>query len=126
MQYVAWLGGVLRGDLGWSGVAVAPVSDVLPARFVATMELATSGALIAIFFGVALGRLRRRPAQPHGRPRHAVITVSGASLPLFWFALLTLILFYLVIPIAPARQVRPGHLSARSPTTPASTRSIRS
>ena len=42
VQYLHWLGGVLRGDLGWSGVSVAPVSEVLPARFIATMELATA------------------------------------------------------------------------------------
>ena len=55
VQYVAWLGGVLRGDLGWSGVSVAPVSEVLPARFVATMELALYGMLFAVLFGVSLG-----------------------------------------------------------------------
>ena len=69
-QYVAWLGGVLRGDLGWSGVAVAPVSEVLPASFVATMELAIAGAVIAIGLGVGLGDVRRLPTQQAGRPHH--------------------------------------------------------
>ncbi len=100
-QYVAWLGGVLRGDLGWSGVAVAPVSEVLPARFVATMELATAGAVVAIFFGVGLGTYAGARHNRFADHLTRVITVSGASLPLFWFALLALILFYLVIPIAP-------------------------
>jgi ABC-type dipeptide/oligopeptide/nickel transport system permease component len=101
MQYVAWLGGVLRGDLGWSGVSVAPVSEVLPARFVATMELALYGMLLAVLFGVSLGTFagaRRNRVADH---LTRVLTVSGASLPLFWFALLMLILFYVVWPIAP-------------------------
>ena len=55
VQYVAWLGGVLRGDLGWSGVSVAPSPEVLPARFVATMELALYSMLFAVLFGVSLG-----------------------------------------------------------------------
>ena len=101
VQYVAWIGGVLRGDLGWSGVSVAPVSEVLPARFIATMELATYGMVLSIAFGIGLGTFagarRNRLADHITR----VLTVSGASLPLFWFALLMLILFYLVIPIAP-------------------------
>ena len=101
VQYVAWLGGVLRGDLGWSGVAVAPVSEVLPARFVATMELAIAGALIAILLGVGLGTYAGSRHNKLADHITRVITVSGASLPLFWFALLALILFYLVIPIAP-------------------------
>jgi peptide/nickel transport system permease protein len=101
VQYVAWLGGVLRGDLGWSGVSVAPVSEVLPARFVATMELAIYGMLLAVLFGVSLGTFagaRRNRLADH---LTRVLTVSGASLPLFWFALLMLILFYVVVPIAP-------------------------
>jgi ABC-type dipeptide/oligopeptide/nickel transport system permease component len=101
VQYVAWLGGVLRGDLGWSGVSVAPVSEVLPARFVATMELSIMGIGLAVLFGLGLGTLagaRRNKLTDHVA---RVLTVSGASLPLFWFALLMLILFYLIVPIAP-------------------------
>ena len=107
-QYIAWLGGVLRGDLGWSGVAVAPVSQVLPARFVATMELATAGALLAIFFGVTLGAYAGSHHNRMADHVTRIITVSGASLPLFWFALLALILFYLVIPIAPLGRFDPA------------------
>jgi ABC-type dipeptide/oligopeptide/nickel transport system permease component len=101
VQYVAWLGGVLRGDLGWSGVSVAPVSSVLPARFVATMELATYGMIIAIGLGIGLGTFAGARRNRFGDHVTRILTVSGASLPLFWFALLMLILFYLVIPIAP-------------------------
>src|SRR5919106_4594629 len=39
-QYVAWLGGVLRGDLGWSGVSAAPGSELLRPKLMATLELA--------------------------------------------------------------------------------------
>jgi ABC-type dipeptide/oligopeptide/nickel transport system permease component len=111
-QYVAWLGGVLRGDLGWSGVAVAPVSDVLPARFVATMELATAGAVVAILLGVGLGTYAGARHNRFADHVTRVITVSGASLPLFWFALLALILFYLVIPIAPLGRFDPDAYGA--------------
>jgi peptide/nickel transport system permease protein len=82
-------------------VSVAPVSEVLPARFVATMELATYGIVLAVLFGVALGTYagaRRNRLADH---LTRILTVSGASLPLFWFALLMVILFYLVVPIAP-------------------------
>lgn len=101
VQYVAWLGGVVRGDLGWSGVSVAQVSDVLPAKFVATLELATFGSMIAIALGIGLGTYAGARRNRFADHITRVITVSGASLPLFWFALLMLMLFYLVIPIAP-------------------------
>ena len=106
-QYAAWLGGVLGGDLGWSGVAVAPVSEVLPPRFVATMELATAGAVVAIFLGVSLGTYAGARRNRFADHLTRVVTVSGASLPLFWFALLALILFYLVVPIAPLGRFDP-------------------
>ena len=59
VQYVAWLGGVLRGDLGWSGVSVANVSDVLPAKLLATLELATSGGWSRSPWELASGPCRR-------------------------------------------------------------------
>ena len=101
VQYVAWLGGVLRGDLGWSGVAVAPVSEVLPARFVATMELATFGTLVAIFFGVGTRHLRRLATQPDGGPHHPGHHRERRQPSLVLVRAAALILFYLVIPIAP-------------------------
>ena len=107
MQYIAWLGGILRGDLGWSGVSVAPVSEVLPARLVATIELATLGSLIAIALGIGLGTYAGARRNRFSDHVIRVLTVSGASLPLFWFALMMLILFYLIIPIAPLGRFDP-------------------
>ena len=101
VQYLSWAGGVLRGDLGWSGVSVAPVSEILPAKFFATMELATAGVLLAIAFGVGLGTFAGARRDRFADHVTRLLTVSGASLPLFWFALMMVILFYLVIPIAP-------------------------
>ena len=124
VQYLAWLGGVLRGDLGWSGVSVAPVSDVLPARSSRRWSWRRAGSLIAIVLGIGLGTYAGARHNRFADHVTRVITVSGASLPLFWFALLMLILFYLVIPIAPLGRFDDGS-TRRSPTTRASTRSTR-
>ena len=35
VQYFYWIKGVSQGDLGWSGVASAPVVDVFPKKFAA-------------------------------------------------------------------------------------------
>ena len=45
-QYAAWIGGLFRGDLGWSGVSVAPVTEVIGLKFAATLELAIAAGLI--------------------------------------------------------------------------------
>ena len=107
-QYVAWLAGVVRGDLGWSGVSVAPVADVLPAKFVATMELALFAGVIAVLLGVGLGTFAGARRNRFADHVTRVFTISGASLPLFWFALMMVILFYLVWPIFPLGRFDPA------------------
>ncbi len=95
VQYAYWLGGVLRGDLGWSGVSVAPVTEVIGLKMTATLELALAAALIAILGGIALGTIAgvRRNRGPDHAARF--FAIAGASTPTFWFGLLLLIPFYL-------------------------------
>jgi peptide/nickel transport system permease protein len=97
VQYVAWAGGVLRGDLGWSGVAVAPVTTVFPSKLTATMELATAAGLVAVTLGVTLGTFAgaRRDRLPDHLTR--VFSVSGSSMPDFWFAIMLLIIFWVYL-----------------------------
>jgi peptide/nickel transport system permease protein len=97
VQYLAWAGGVLRGDLGWSGVAVAPVTTVFPSKLTATMELATAAGLVAVTLGVTLGTFAgaRRDRLPDHLTR--VFSVSGSSMPDFWFAIMLLIIFWVYL-----------------------------
>jgi len=95
VQYAYWLWGLLRGDLGWSGVSVAPVTDVIGLKLAATLELALFAALVAIVGGIALGTIagvRRNKAPDHAA---RFFSILGASTPTFWFGLLLLIPFYL-------------------------------
>lgn len=97
VQYVYWAGGVLRGDLGWSGVAAAPVTEVFPDKLAATMELAIASAIVAVTFGIGLGTFAgaRRDRLPDHVTR--VVSISGAAMPLFWFAILLLIVFWVYL-----------------------------
>ena len=97
VQYVAWAGGVLRGDLGWSGVAVAPVTQVFRGKLAATMELATAAGLVAVTLGITLGTFAgsRRDRLPDHLTR--VFSVSGSSMPDFWFAIVLLIVFWVYL-----------------------------
>ena len=97
VQYLAWAGGVLTGDLGWSGVAVAPVTQVFPDKLAATMELAIAAGIVAVALGIALGTFAgaRRDRLPDHLTR--VFSVSGASMPVFWFAIILLIVFWVYL-----------------------------
>ena len=92
-QYLGFLGDLLQGDLGVSIVTKAPVLEEFLGRFPATVEL----SVIAIIFAVALGL----PAGVIAAVRrgsifdHTVMGVSltGYSMPIFWWGLLLIILF---------------------------------
>ena len=100
-QYVRWLGGVFQGDLGWSGVSAAPVTEVLPAKAAASAELAITAGIIAITLGIGLGTYAGARRNSWADHITRVLAISGASLPLFWFALLSLMVFYLWLGWAP-------------------------
>lgn len=108
VQYVYWLGGVLRGDLGFSGVSVAPVTEILPLKLAATLELALAAAVVAILGGIALGTIAgvRRNKLPDHVAR--LFAISGASTPTFWFALLLLIPLYVGLGLFPLGRSTPA------------------
>jgi ABC-type dipeptide/oligopeptide/nickel transport system permease component len=111
-QYAAWIGGLFRGDLGWSGVSVAPVTEVIGLKFAATLELAIAAGLIAVFVGVALGTLagvRRNKAPDHVA---RLFSILGASTPTFWFGLLLLVPFYLWLDWFPLGRSTPDVFSS--------------
>ncbi|MDH3541000.1 MAG: ABC transporter permease [Acidimicrobiia bacterium] len=93
-QYVRWVAGVLTGDLGYSGVLAAPVMDVLPKRLAATLELSVASAIVAVSLGIGLGTFAgaRRNRLPDHLTR--VFAISGAATPIFWFAIVLLIIFW--------------------------------
>jgi peptide/nickel transport system permease protein len=94
LQYLAWVRGMFEGDLGWSGVSAAPVTAVFPEKFAATMELAIASGIIAVILGLWLGTYAgtRRNRLPDHIAR--VVAVAGSSLPLFWFGIILLIVFW--------------------------------
>ncbi len=94
VQYLAWAGGVLTGDMGWSAVSAQPVTEALFSRIGATLEMAIFAAIVAITLGIGLGTFggARRDRLPDHLTR--IFSISGASMPIFWFAILLLILFW--------------------------------
>lgn len=86
VQYVDWLGGILRGDLGTSYANGVPVWDVISPRLASSVEVVGLGALVALFGGGALG-LYAAIARD-SRFGRFVFAASGlgVSIPVFWLA----------------------------------------
>lgn len=93
VQYLTWLGNVVRGDWGFSFGERRPARDVVMERLGNTLWL-TGGALaVGLAAGVALGVAT---AAARGRGPKAVlqlVSVLGMSVPTFWSGTLVLLFF---------------------------------
>ncbi|HYY54792.1 MAG TPA: ABC transporter permease [Candidatus Dormibacteraeota bacterium] len=89
-QYLIYVGGLARGDLGTSIRTRRPVASDLADFFPATIELALAALLVALVLGLPAGvwsAVRRG-----GAPDHAVrvLVLAGGSLPIFWLGLMVI------------------------------------
>ena len=93
IQYLDWMGGLLRGDFGTSFWWNGPVMDRLAERIPVTIELAILGILLAVICAVPLGVISAiRPDSPLDYLSR-VFTLVGISIPTFFSGiLLTLLL----------------------------------
>jgi peptide/nickel transport system permease protein len=93
VQYVQWVGGLARGDLGYSYVSEKPaIQEILP-RIPITAKLAGLALCFAILFGVPLGVLSAVKQNSSLDYILRVISLSGLSMPSFWLGLLVLMAF---------------------------------
>src|SRR5262245_28589941 len=60
VQYITWLGALLRGDLGVSWRTGIPVTKMIFGRLEVTAELTFAAMLVALAVGVPLGMLSAR------------------------------------------------------------------
>jgi dipeptide transport system permease protein len=93
VQFWTYFTGVLQGDLGQSYVTKRPVWDEFFTLFPATLELSLVAITIAIALGLPAGVIA---AVHRGKVFDRVLMSSalvGYSMPIFWWALLLIIVF---------------------------------
>ena len=93
VQYGVYIADVARGDLGESILTREPVLEEFLARFPATFELSVCAILFALAIGLPAGVLaavRRGSAMDH---TVMAVSLTGFSMPVFWWALLAILLF---------------------------------
>lgn len=93
VQYVAYVGRLVRGDLGVSFATGRPVGEELLERFPRTFLLATASLSLAVLLGLAAGIVAaRRPGGLADR-LSVLFALGGISVPVFVSAILFLWLF---------------------------------
>lgn len=103
-QYLTYLGNVIRGDLGQSMVTKRPIIDALLDFFPATMELALVAILIATVVGIPAGIVSAVRRNGLADQIVRVVSLFGVSMPIFWLAILALLVFYLGLGWVPSSQ----------------------
>ncbi|MCA1367863.1 ABC transporter permease [Ensifer aridi] len=93
-QFFIYCRQALSGDFGTSVLTTNPVMTDIRRAFPATVELATLGTLIGAFIGVPLGVLAAVKRGSIADQIVRVIGLVGYSVPIFWLALLALLVFY--------------------------------
>jgi peptide/nickel transport system permease protein len=88
---------LLHGNLGVSLVSDEPVGLLLAQRFPATLELAVAGMAVAIFLGVTLGTVAAAFMGTWVDRAVMVLATLGLSVPVFWLALLLVMVFSLLL-----------------------------
>jgi peptide/nickel transport system permease protein len=100
-QYLSWLGGALRGDLGRSPRTRQPVVEAIAERLPATVELAVLGMTLAIVIGGGLGLAAGwRPGSLVDRVT-LIVSTLGIAVPTFWLAILLILAFSLWLGLLP-------------------------
>ena len=93
MQYFDYVAGLFQGDFGMSMVTRRPVWDEFFALFPATLELSFVAIIIAVCLGIPAGvfaAVKRGSVFDHTMMTTALV---GYSMPIFWWALLAIIVF---------------------------------
>ncbi len=92
-QFVHYVGGVVRGDLGTSYITRRPILRDLLERFPATLRLAAAAMLFATCTGVLIGVYGAwRPTSWIDRFT-TVGAYLGVSFPVYWVGLLLILIF---------------------------------
>jgi len=93
VQYVAFLGGLARADLGTSLRTGAPVATQILERIPATFELAFASILVALALAIPLGvaaAVWRGTVVDHAA---MTLSLAGVAMPNFWLGPLLAIVF---------------------------------
>jgi peptide/nickel transport system permease protein len=88
LQFTNYLGGLLTGDFGRSLTINTPVTDVILPRFENTIILSGAALLICVGVGVPLGLIAAKKQYSIFDRLAMFISLTGASIPVYWFSLM--------------------------------------
>jgi dipeptide transport system permease protein len=101
VQYGLYVWRALHGDLGSSLATHDSVMDEFLTHFPATVELAVGAMLLAVVIGVPLGIIAALCRGSTTDYSVMGIALTGYSMPIFWWAILLILLFSVTLGLTP-------------------------
>lgn len=100
-QYLRFLGGLLRGDLGMSLVQRQPVARLIAGRLPATIELTAAAILVSLVIAIPAGVISAVRRYSTIDKLGTLGTLLGVSMPDFWLGLVFILLFGIMWKVLP-------------------------
>ena len=100
-QFLTYLYRLAQGDLGQSLLTGQPVTTDLAGFFPATFELSTAALLIGLVIGIPLGVIAAARQGKLTDHLIRVVSLTGYSVPVFWFGLVGLVFLYVKLGVVP-------------------------
>ena len=101
IQFVRYLKGVLKGDLGDSFAYRKEVAQIVLERFPATLELTFAAMILACLIGIPLGIAAATRQRSMIDVSCQVMALTGVSFPVFWLAIQLMYLFAVKLQLFP-------------------------
>ena len=102
MQYLNWIGGLFRGDLGYSLQDGRPVFITLIRRLPATIQLVIASFIVSIGIGIPIGILSAVKQNTFADSFARIFALLGLSMPNFWIGLMLMLLLSYRLRLLPA------------------------
>lgn len=102
LRYLEWLANALRGDFGNSLFFRQPVADLITYRLPNTLKLASLALCVMLLLSVPLGIAAALWSGTIVDRAALIIAVVGQAMPNFWFGLILIVVFSLMLGVAPA------------------------
>ena len=102
VQYLLWVGKLLRGDFGTSIHQELEVRDIIASKMGATIQLAVGGWVFAILVGVPLGVAAATSRGTVWDYLSRGFALFGQALPQFWTGIMAILIFAVLLQWLPA------------------------
>jgi len=102
VRYFKYMENVLHGDLGTSYFTGKPILEEVLRHFTATFELVTFAFIVAVGLGIPLGIWSAVSRKGFLKNIPTAYGMVAGALPEFWWALMSILILYVILGFAPA------------------------